>query len=112
MRKFYQAFFFLVSDRINRNLWMLNADWVKGSTHFIRTLFQAQGNLVGIQSALLRGYGSHGLLAGTKSLPASMAMSVGDAVSVSSPSLGKASVYRTGNKNFVVRRFHSSFFPR
>lgn len=97
---------------------MLDASWVRGCTQFVRSVFARQGNLHGVDAALTRLYGSHGFLSGTAAVPASMAMSTGDGSASSQPalaalvsstsmpfsvSLGKPSIYRVTNKNWVVR---------
>jgi len=78
-------------------------------------MFQIQGNLKGINVAIVRCYGAQGLLAGTRALPASMAMSTGENVTgtvvrttESSPymppvSLGKPSVYVTNRLTSFFR---------
>jgi protein tyrosine phosphatase (PTP) superfamily phosphohydrolase (DUF442 family) len=100
-------------------LCMIDSNWVIACTHLVRTMYQTNGNLKQVQQILLQHYSNHGLLAGTKQLPTSMAMAVGEAPPVVLPGGGngsnsnasnnnsnannnsnKASVYRVSKKNF------------
>jgi hypothetical protein len=86
---------------------MIDSQWVIGCTHLVRSLFQTHQNLRQVQQVLYQHFSSHGLLAGTKQLPISMAMAAGEASTALNAGGGngtnannKASVYRVSKKNF------------
>jgi hypothetical protein len=60
---------------------MIDSQWVISCTHLVRSMFQTHGNLKQVQQVLVQHFSSHGLLAGTKQLPVSMAMAAGEATS-------------------------------
>jgi hypothetical protein len=95
------------------NLWMIDANWISGCCHFIRSLFRSSGCLKGVNTAIYTHFSQYGIYSGTKTVPSAIWPADAAGVLRTQPQpirFSKPSVYRVANKNFVVIfRFHGIF---
>ncbi len=73
-------------------IWMLDSDWISGSTHVARAIFHHQRHIGGVEMAMSKGYGAHSLFAGTTRLPSLLAVAAGEPVAMGEPAAGAGAI--------------------